>query len=189
MERVAELLQARKWVKKCLRTNIPDNVTGNKVKVAHVASNVLNHEKEPELYEAIRAIAPEWWEDTRITLNKDVVAKRHRGGNKGHSWMIWLGDYEGGGELHFDDGRIICGKGQWHKFEGQVPHWNVPHYGGTKFSVILFRSSGPSKASRLTAKRHLLAEQRKRAGSLGEPASDRPGEGEALGADHVAELL
>ena len=103
--------------------------------------------------------------------------------------MIWLGDYEGGGELHFDDGRIICGKGQWHKFEGQVPHWNVPHYGGTKFSVILFRSSKPSKASRLTAKRHLLAEQRKRAGSLGEPASDRPGEGEALGADHVAELL
>jgi hypothetical protein len=189
MERVAELLQARKWVKKCLRTNITDNVTGNKVKVAHVASNVLNHEKEPELYEAIRAIAPEWWEDTRITLNKDVVAKRHRDGNKGHSWMIWLGDYEGGGELHFDDGRIICGKGQWHKFEGQVPHWNVPHYGGTKFSVILFRSSKPSKASRLTAKRHLLAEQRKRAGSLGEPASDRPGEGEALGADHVAELL
>ena len=55
--------------------------------------------------------------------------------------------------------------------------------------MILFRSSKPSKASRLTAKRHLLAEQRKRAGSLGEPASDRPGEGEALGADHVAELL
>ena len=67
MERVAELLQQRKWAKKCLRTNITDNVTGNKVKVAHVASNVLNREKEPELYEAIRAIAPEWWEDTRIT--------------------------------------------------------------------------------------------------------------------------
>ena len=67
MERVAELLQARKWVKKCLRTNITDNVTGTKVKVAHVASNVLIRDKEPELYEAIRAIAPEWWEDTRIT--------------------------------------------------------------------------------------------------------------------------
>ena len=55
-----------------------------------------------------------------------------------------------------------------HKFEGQVAHWNVPHYGGAKYSVILFRSSGPSKASRLTAKRLWLAEQRgaQRAGSL-----------------------
>ena len=99
-----------------------------------------------------------------ITLNKDVLAKRHRDGNTGHSWMIWLGDYAGGGELYFDDGRVIFGKETWHKFEGQVPRWNVPHYGGTKYSVILFRSSKPSKASRLTAKRLWLAEQR--AGSL-----------------------
>ena len=99
-----------------------------------------------------------------------------------------MGDYEGGGELHFDDGRVICGKGTWHNFEGQVPRWNVPRYGGTKYSVIPFRSSGPSKASRLTAKRHLLAEQRKRAESLGEPASDRPGEGEVLLADQLPEV-
>ena len=40
-------------MKKCLRTSITDNITGTKVKVAHVASNVLNRDKEPELYEAI----------------------------------------------------------------------------------------------------------------------------------------
>ena len=128
--------------------------------VESIISTELNSANDnPLLYEAIRAIAPEWWDETRITLNKDVVAKRHRDGNKGHSWMIWLGDYEGGGELHFDDGRVISGKEMRHKFEGQVPRWKVPHYGGTKYSVIMFRSTGPSKASRLTAKRLWLAEQ------------------------------
>ena len=103
--------------------------------------------------------------------------------------MIWLGDYEGGGELHFDDGRVICGKETWHRFEGQVPHWNVPHYGGTKYSVILFRSSGPSQASRLTAKRLWLAEQRagSLAGSVGGGRSDRPGDGGVVLADQLAE--
>ena len=74
-----------------------------------------------------------------------------------------------------------------------MAHWNVPHYGGAKYSVILFRSSGPSKASRLTAKRLWLAEQREaqRAGSLEsvEPASDRPGEGEVRLAGQAAEVL
>jgi hypothetical protein len=111
MERVAELLQARKWVKKCLRTNITDNVTGNKVKVAHVASNVLNREKEPELYEAIRAIAPEWWEETRIHAEQgrggeatpgreqgtqlDDLAGRLRG-RRGAALRRWAGDLREG---------------------------------------------------------------------------------------------
>ena len=83
MEPVAELLLKRKWANKCLRTNITDNVTGAKVKVAHVASNVLNREKEPELYEAIRAIAPEWWEDTRITLKQGCGGEAASGREQG----------------------------------------------------------------------------------------------------------
>ena len=55
-------------------------------------------EKEPELYDAIKEVAPEWWGDeTRIILNEDLVAKRHKDGNKGHSWLLWLGDYTSGG--------------------------------------------------------------------------------------------
>ena len=113
---------------------------------SHLKSNVLKRDKEPVLYDAIKEIAPEWWgEETRITLNKDVVCQRHKDGNEGHSWMLWLGDYTRGGELHFEDGAVIKEKGVWHKFMGQVPHWNTPHEGGTKFSVILYRNMKPSK--------------------------------------------
>ena len=100
----------RKWVKHCLRTNCaaPEDIqlTG-KVKVAKIYSNLLyKREKEPELYDAIKAVAPEWWDDeTRMILNKDLVAQRHKDGNKGHSWVLWLGDFTSGGGLNFDDAR------------------------------------------------------------------------------------
>jgi hypothetical protein len=149
MEKVAQLLDARRWAKTCLRTNIatPDDIeVRGKVRVAHLKSNVLKRDKEPALYDAIKEIAPEWWgEETRITLNKDVVCQRHKDGNEGHSWMLWLGDYTQGGELHFEDGAVIKEKGVWHKFMGQVPHWNTPHGGGTKYSVILYRSTKQPK--------------------------------------------
>ena len=83
-----------------------------KVKVAHLKSNVLKKEKEPALYEAIKEIAPEWWgEETRIPLNKDVVCQKHKDGKERRSWMLWLGDYTQGGELHFEDGTVIKDKG------------------------------------------------------------------------------
>ena len=40
---------------------------------------------------------------------------------------------------------MIKEKGVWHKFQGQVAHWNTPHEGGTKYSVILYRSTKQSK--------------------------------------------
>ena len=105
-------------------------------------------EKEPELYDAIQAIAPEWWgDDTRIILNKDLVAKRHKDGNKGHSWCLWLGDSTRGGGLNFDDGSKIEGKYQWFKIDGQIHHWNDPHEGGTKYSIVLFRSDKKPKSN------------------------------------------
>ena len=94
METVGRLLRARKWRDTCLRPNIatPDDIqVRGTVKVAHVRSNVVRKEKEPVLYEAIKEIAPEWWGDeTRVTVNQDVVCQRHRDGNTGHSWMLWL---------------------------------------------------------------------------------------------------
>ena len=78
MEKLQELMAKCKWVKHCLRLNLaqPEDVrmTGS-VKVAKIYSNVLNkREKEPELYDAIKEVTPEWWgEDTQITLNKDLV--------------------------------------------------------------------------------------------------------------------
>ena len=80
MDKVLELMSKRKWQKHCLRANVaqPDDiVTYGTVKVAKIYSNVLNNrDKEPELYDAIKGVAPEWWgDDTQITLNKDLVCK------------------------------------------------------------------------------------------------------------------
>ena len=78
MDVLEDLMSKRKWKKQCLRANVAqpeDIVTYGTVKVAKIYSNVLNkREKEPELYDAIKDIAPEWWgEDTQITLNRDVM--------------------------------------------------------------------------------------------------------------------
>ena len=95
-------MKQRKWIKCCLRANVaqPEGVkVYGTTKVAKIYSNVLNvREKEPELYDAIQAVAPEWWgDDTQCTLNKDLVCKRHRDhANKEHSWILWLGDFTGG---------------------------------------------------------------------------------------------
>jgi hypothetical protein len=34
----------------------------------------------------------------------------------------------------------------WHKFDGRQHHWNSPHEGGVKYSVILYRSNLPTKS-------------------------------------------
>ncbi len=65
MDMVLELMSKRKWQKHRLRVNLtqPEDLrmTGS-VKVAPIYSNVLNNrEKEPELYDAIKDVAPEWW--------------------------------------------------------------------------------------------------------------------------------
>ena len=159
MDRVEELLGKRRWNKHCLRANIAkkeDIVCYGKegsIKVAKVASNVLNNrEKEPELYDAIKAVAPEWWDDeTQITLNKDVMCQRHRDhANKEHSWILWLGDFTGGALL-FDDGTRVEGKGVWHKINGHIYHWNEPHEGSPKYSLVLYRRTRVPKFNRLHA--------------------------------------
>ena len=166
MERVEELMSKRKWVKHCLRTNCAapeDFVMTGKIKVAKIYSNLLwQREKEPELYDAIKEVAPEWWDDeTRIILNKDLVAKRHKDGNKGHSWLLWLGDYTSGGGLNFDDGRKMEGKYKWFKMDGQDYHWNDPHEGGTKYSIVLFRSDKKPKSAVMNEARQRKLEKEK----------------------------
>jgi hypothetical protein len=104
---------------------------------------------------AIRAVAPDWRADTKAIINKDVTCKRHRdGANLGSSYILFLGDFEGGA-LVFDDGTRFEAKREWFEFDGQVPHWNEPHT-GTKYSVVLYRTSvapGDTKASIIRARR------------------------------------
>ena len=141
-----------------MRTNCAapeDCVMTGKIKVAKIYCNLLcQREKEPELYDAIKEIAPEWWDDeTRITLNKDVVAKRHKDGNKGHSWLLWLGGYTSGGGLNFD------GKYKWFKSDVQDHHWNDPHQGGAKYSIVIFRSDKKPKTNHVNELKKKKAEK------------------------------
>ena len=69
------------------------------------------------------------------------------GGNKGHSYVLWLGDFTGGALL-FDDGTRLEEKYKWHKIDGQIHHWNEPHE-GTKYSIILYRGNGKPPKSAL----------------------------------------
>ena len=153
MDKLLELMSKRKWLKHCLRVNVaqPEDIRATgKVKVAKIHSNVLNNrDKEPELYDAIKDVSPEWWGDgMQITLNKDLVCTRHRDhANKEHSWILWLGDFTGGA-LNFDDGAKVEGKGVWHKINGHIHHWNDPHEGG-KYSIVLYKRTRTTKSNRL----------------------------------------
>ena len=138
------MLNKRKWTKDCLRANIAqeDQIvyrgTKKNVKIAVLQSEVLP-KKEVELRELIKSIAPEWFgdEETKVLLNKNVCCKRHRDGNDGHSYILWLGDYTGGALL-FDDGTKLTEKFVWHKINGQNYHWNEPHE-GLKYGVVLYK--------------------------------------------------
>ena len=149
MDKLQDLMSKRKWEKRCLRANVAqpeDILVYGAIKVATIYSNVLNkRDKEPELYAAIKEVAPEWWgDDTQITLNKDLVCKRHRDhSNKEHSYILWLGDFAGGA-LNFDDGTKVEGKGVWRKINGHIHHWNDPHE-GSKYSIVLYRGTRKQK--------------------------------------------
>ena len=148
MELVETLMASRKWRNICLRANIvtPDKIqVWKSTKLAMTESNSPTKSRhDQELKRAIEAIAPEWWgENTRICLNRNVQCEKHRDGNKGHSYILWLGDFTGGA-LVFDDGTRIEDKGMWHKINGQIAHWNEPHE-GTKYSIIVYQGESKSK--------------------------------------------
>ena len=134
MDLVEQLMAARRWHKRCLRTNIarPEDVSlCNKTKIALVESEVpqRRYRKDRELAQAIEDIAPEWWgEDTRMSISRNAQRERRKDGNKGHSYVLWLGDFTGGALL-FDDGTRLEEKYTWHKINGQIHHWDELHEG------------------------------------------------------------
>ena len=166
MDLVEQLMAARRWHKRRLRTNIArpeDVILCNKTKIALVESEVpqRRYRKDRELTQAIEDIAPEWWgEDTRMSINRNVQCERHKDGNKGHSYVLWLGDFTGGALL-FDDGTRLEEKYKWHKIDGQIHHWNEPHE-GTKYSIILYRGNGkPPKSALIHTRMQRPAEPQK----------------------------
>ena len=72
-----------------------------------------------------------------------------------------VGFISSGGGLSSDDGTKIEGKRQWFKIDRQNHHWNDPHEGGTKYSIVLFRSDKKPKTNALNEarKRKILREK------------------------------
>ena len=148
MDTLEFLLANRRWDPICLRVNVaqPELIKTNKtVTRAHVESNTLRLKGvDAVVRTAIAAVAPEWWDgETKIIVNRNLTCKRHFDKNDGHSWILWLGDFDGGA-LVFDDGRRIDEKRTWHKIDGRVPRWNEPHT-GTKYGVVIFKQCAVSK--------------------------------------------
>ena len=161
LDHIEEMLNKRRWAKDCLRANIaePHQITyrgvNKNVKIALVQSEVLP-KKEVELRGLIESIAPEWWGDeTKVLLNKNVTCKRHRDGNDGHSYILWLGCYTGG-ELLFDDGTVLSEKYIWHKIDGRNYHWNNPH-DGLKYGIVLYKQ----KAKHTKQEQMVMARQKR----------------------------
>ena len=153
MEEIEKMLATRRWAKDCLRANITepeDIIQRGNIKISKLQSEVLP-KKEVALREAIQAIAPEWWGDeTQVLVNRNVKCKKHIDKNDGHSYILRLGDFTGGALL-FEDGTRLEDKHQWHKINGQIPHWNEPHE-GTKYAVVLYKRAIKHTKQQMMAK-------------------------------------
>ena len=107
---------------------------------------------DEQLWDAITAIAPDNAEFNAICVNKNVKCEPHIDkNNKGMSWILFLGEFEGG-DLCFANNMRISRKYIWHEFDGTHLHWNEDHI-GIKFSVILYTKIRNTKPIRQSASR------------------------------------
>ena len=161
METVELLLRNRRWEPICLRSNIafPEQIEQiKKTKRARLDSNACGSTTTDRLLRAaLKDIAPEWWGDeTHIVVNRNVQCARHIDANYGHSWILFLGDFQGGA-LVFETGDRVTQRRIWHKIYGRIPHWNEPHE-GTKYSVIIYRADVRLSKRSLIAARSAMVE-------------------------------
>ena len=82
-----------------------------------------------------------------VMLNKKSyksppMSKHRDKGNKGDSYIMLWGDFEGGGELCLETGERFVDKGIWHgPINGkEVTHWVNKHTSGTRMSAVAFVS-------------------------------------------------
>tara|TARA_B100002051_G_C16359156_1_gene450244 strand:- start:63 stop:608 length:546 start_codon:yes stop_codon:yes gene_type:complete len=103
--------------------------------------SLMNNIRHPVLYEKLKSIMYKYdptFEFDCITVNKNVVTKPHTDkNNKSKSYILFLGDYEGG-ELLNEKGEIFDQPNVFYNFEGRVKHWNNKIKSGTKYSIIWF---------------------------------------------------
>ena len=75
---------------------------------------------------------------TAITINKNFLCKPHvDGNNTGNSYIIGLGDYEGG-ELNVNGTKYDI-HNKFLLFDGKVIHWTEP-FVGTRYTLVYYLS-------------------------------------------------
>lgn len=80
---------------------------------------------------------------TTIQVNKNYTTLPHKdiaNDEDSPSYLISLGDYDGG-LLCFEDGTKVDANKQMISFNGsKIVHWNEPHSGGNKYSLVFYRN-------------------------------------------------
>ncbi|KAJ8614540.1 hypothetical protein CTAYLR_000843 [Chrysophaeum taylorii] len=77
-------------------------------------------------------------DEVRDLVNFNYAARKHVDANNlGPSYIMSLGDHEGGALWTSDRGLIDC-KGRWASFDGNTEHETKPYEGRERFSFILF---------------------------------------------------
>jgi len=87
---------------------------------------------------------------TSIQVNKDYMAALHVDKNNvGLSWIIGLGQYQGG-RLWIADGSstglAVDVRERWFRFDGAAPHLTLP-FRGRRYTIIYFTHSCPTSGS------------------------------------------
>ena len=149
MEKLIEMVSEHKFVRNNFRTNLDNNpenfyfdASGRKWLKKGPYSNTI---RDGPILDHVKTIFPE---ATAVCLNRKraespPMAKHLDRKNVGESYIAFFGDFENGGELVLDDGRIFSDKHVFHgPYNGAlVAHEVKPHQTGTRYSTVIF--SGP----------------------------------------------
>ena len=98
------------------------------------------------------------FEFTNITVNKNLACKPHRDkGNHGESWIIGLGNYNGGTLSVLRNKTVLKFdvKNNFVKFNGKLEtHWTDEFSGGNRYTLVFYKSewqqSGNHKVTKNT---------------------------------------
>ena len=97
------------------------------------------NKKFPELFKTLKRLMFAYDPDfsfTTIQVNKNIVSPPHVDKNNvGPSYIIGLGDYDGGKLVI--DGKEYNIRNRFKKFDGRYGHWVTP-FSGTRYSLVFF---------------------------------------------------
>jgi hypothetical protein len=144
---ILTLLNETKFTKSSRRKNINNDISpfsmimGYRQWFADKGLSVAT-KKNPILYEKLKELMNNYdpeFEWTTITLNKNFRCEPHKDGkNIGESYIIGIGNYDGG-ELNVEGEKINI-KNKFYKFNGsEKTHFVEPWSDGDRYSLVFYK--------------------------------------------------